>query len=418
MALENVHQYYKSAYYKHESMEKDTLYRLKNNEQYSWRRLLYGIAKAYRALVNCGEEPSAKKPTALILDDTTDARVGFKMEKISYVFDHVLRKSVYGYKILALTFFDGTTSQPLDFTIHSEKELEPKKKRRQYKKKVDPKTPGGKRRKETGTSKGLQAVNMLKRAIKHGFTADYVLCDSWFTSESLMKAVRSVAKGTMHLIAGISNGNRQYGYDGGLFTAKEIISLLKREGGERRNRKWNTRYFEAVVQYKSVGEVKLFMSRFPGQKSWRVFVTTDTSLSYTKMIETYSIRWTIEVMFRECKQHLLLGKSASQDFDAQIASVTITFILYTFLVYMKRKQDYTTLGEVFLLTQQDVCEKNLAERLFELFESLLDLAISTIIDNGVASIAQFKTSVEYQYVRTVFKSSFLFDQMDSLDKAS
>ena len=172
---------------------------------------------------------------------------------------------------------------------------------------------------------------------------------------------------------------------------------------------------EAIVGYKGAGTIKLFISRFPGQKKWRVFVSTDTSISYVKMVEIYSIRWTIEVMFRECKQHLLLGKCQSQDFDAQIASITITFILYTFLSYMKRKQDYSTFGDVFLSIQNDVCKKNLAERLFELFESLLELAITTIAENGVMDITMFKQSDEYLLIKDIFSSSFLFGQLASVD---
>jgi len=418
MALENINQFYKSAYAKEESMKKDTIHRLKNNENYSWRNLLYKVAKTYRDLtepVETNDEP--KKPTALIIDDTTDQRAGYKMENISYIFDHVIRKTVFGFKILVLIYFDGFISQPLDFTVHTEKKLTGKKKRNQYKKDVNPRSNGGKRRKEAGTTKVKQAIAMIKRAVKHGFIAQYVLCDSWFTSEELIKSIRSVAKGAMHLIAGVPNGNRKYGYEGGLFNAKEIIALIKKEGKVHRCRKWNTRYMEVIVDYKDAGTVKLFMSRFPGQKEWRVFVTTDLSLSYVKMIEIYTIRWTIEVLFRECKQHLLLGKCQSQDFDAQIASITITFILYTFLAYIKRKQDYTTLGGLFLLLQQDVCEKNLAERLFELFESLLELAITNIAQNGHMDITAFKSSTEYQYIKEVFSSSFLFWQMDSVNKA-
>ena len=269
-------------------MKKDVIYRLKNSEHYSWRSLLYRIAKAFRSLV---EAPEPKKVTALILDDTTDQRVGYKMENISYVFDHVIRKSVYGFKILALTFFDGMTNIPLDFTIHKEKELPAKKRRKQFSKKVDPKTAGGKRRKEAKSAKSVQAIALLKRAVKNGFIADYVLCDSWFTSESFIAAVRSSAKGAMHLIAGVPNGNRKYDWGGDLFNVNEIIAILKKQGKEHRCRKWNTRYVEAVVNYKGVGTVKLFMSRFPRQRKWRVFVTTNTALSYVQMLEIYGIRW-------------------------------------------------------------------------------------------------------------------------------
>jgi hypothetical protein len=414
MALKNIHSLYKSAYAKEEQMQKDTMYRLKNNEHNPWRSLLYNVAKAYKSMFK-NEVSDANKITALIIDDTTDKRVGYKMENISYVFDHVLNKVVYGFKILTLSFFDGTTNQPLDFTVHTEKKLEAKKRSKQYHKDVDPKSHGGKRRKESETTKGEQALAMIKRAVKNGFAARYVLCDSWFTNEGLIKEIRKIAGGAMHLIAGVPNGNRKYGCAGGLFSAKEIIALLKTKGKEHRCRKWNTRYFEAIVDYKEAGTVKLFMSRYPGQKNWRIFLSTDTTLTYAKMLEIYGIRWTIEVMFRECKQHLLLGKCQSQDFDAQIAGITITFILYTFLTYIKRREDYTTLGGILEYLQQDVCKKNLAERLFELFESLLQLAISIISENGALDITQFRSSKEYMYIKGIFASSFLFEQLDSID---
>ena len=126
----------------------------------------------------------------------------------------------------------------------------------------------------------------------------------------------------------------------------------------------------------------------------------------------------MEVIFRECKQYLRFGKCQSRDFDAQIASYTITFILYTMLAYLKRVESYETLGEIFRLTQQDVREKNLAERLWALFEEMLAFVIKTIADNGPMDVAQFTQSEEYTFVREIFESSFLFKQMESVNNAA
>ena len=44
--------------------------------------------------------------SAFIIDDTTDARVGRHLENVSYVFDHVIRKTRLGFKDLVLGYFD------------------------------------------------------------------------------------------------------------------------------------------------------------------------------------------------------------------------------------------------------------------------------------------------------------------------
>jgi len=417
MALKNVHQLYKSAYAEKVAMQKDVLYRMKNNERHPWRSLLYTVAKRFKELVGKAllEENTV---TALILDDTIDQRVGYKIENVSHVFDHVLRKTVYGFKVLVLTYFDGINTIPLDFTIHAEKKLARTKAKTQFKKVVDPRSSGGKRRKEVKASKISQAIAMIKRAAKHGFRANYVLCDAWFSSKEFIQTIRGIAGGAMHVIAGVRNDKRKYTYQGQLFNANAIIAKLKMEGSVHRCRKFNIRYLEAVVDYPDIGTVKLFICRYPHQRKWRVFVSTDASLSFMEMMRVYGTRWTIEVMFRETKQYLQLGRCQSRDFDAQIAHTTMTLILYTLLAYLKRVGSYETLGELFRSIQQDICEKTLAERLWELFEELLCAMIEVISTNGAMDIKALQKSEEYHYVREIFASSFLFEQMNTVNKSA
>ena len=69
-------------------------------------------------------------------------------------------------------------------------------------------------------------------------------------------------------------------------------------------------------------------------------------------------------MFRELKQHLQLGKCQFKDFDVQIASVTISMILYILLSYFRRMNAYETIGRLFVLIKDDLCEKNIAQGLY------------------------------------------------------
>ena len=194
--------------------------------------------------------------------------------------------------------------------------------------------------------------------------------------------------------------------------------MLKSEGNEKRCRKRNIRYFELLVDYEGIGKVKLYFCRFPYQKKWRLFLSTDITLSLLSMLEIYSISWTIEVFFKETKQHLKLGSCQSRDFDAQIAHITTCYLLYTLLAYLRRVNAYDSLDGLFIEIKDDLIEKNVAERLWDLFNELLQVVIISIAETGLVDILEFAKSDEYQYLKDLFEDSFLNNQLKALEKAS
>ncbi|MCL4318785.1 MAG: transposase, partial [Firmicutes bacterium] len=58
----------------------------------------------------------------------------------------------------------------------------------------------------------------------------------------------------------------------------------------------------------------------------------------------------------------------------------------------------------------ELVEKNLAERLWALFEELLDAVVHAIADSGAVDLPQFKRSPEYATLKTLFEESFLGHQ--------
>jgi hypothetical protein len=420
MLLKTVNAFYKSQYEGITQMQKDVIYRLKNNEKMPWRRLLYGVCKKFQQLVNSKGEIDSK--SAFILDDTPDIRTGRRIENISFVHDHVGGKgkkgSKLGFKKLVLGYHDGKNILPLDFSIHSEKKLKGKNRKEQYKKKCVKNSNGDKRRKECTQQKNTNGLTMIKRAVKNGFMAKYVLVDSWFSSIDFIDTIRNIKCGAIHVVCALKRDKRNYEYKGEEVNFKELVATLKKEKKESRCRRWNTRYFEVVVKYQKLGMVKLYISRFPYQKNWRIFLSTDTNLNFIDMMEIYSARWAIEVLFKEMKQHLGLCNCQSRDFDAQIASVTISCILYTFLAYYRRINDYETLGTLFEFIKDDMCKKTVAQKIWELFDELLTVVIKAISESGVVDILSFKNSPEYEYLKGVFEESFLVNQILEVSIAS
>ena len=413
MLLKTVNAFYKSRYEGITQMQKDVIYRLKNNEKMPWRRLLYGVCKKFEQLVNPKGEIDPR--SAFILDDTPDIRTGRRIENISIVHDHVSGKGKTGFKLgykkLFLGYHDGKNLLPVDFSIHSEKKLKGKHGKEQYKKECIKNSNGYKRRQECTEQKNTNGLAMIKRAVKNGIMAKYVLVDSWFSSEDFIKTVRKIKDGAIHIVCAVKRDKRNYEYKGEKVNFKQLVAKLKKEKKESRCRRWNTRYFEVLVNYGDIGLVKLYISRFPYQKDWRIFLSTDTNLSFVEMLETYSLRWTIEVFFKEAKQHLGLCNCQSRDFDAQIASVTISCILYVFLAYYRRINDYETLGTLFEFVKDDICTKTVAQKIWELFDELLSVVITAIAESGVVDILSFKNSPEYQYLKGIFEESFLANQI-------
>jgi hypothetical protein len=140
------------------------------------------------------------------------------------------------------------------------------------------------------------------------------------------------------------------------------------------------------VRYKDI-PMQLFFSKYSRKKDWVLLVTTDMSINYIKAVEIYQIRWSIEVFFKESKQFLQLGKSQSNDFDAQIADTTISIIVYLLLNLHKRFSDYETLGEIFREENQQLRELTLWEKLWGLFLEIIEL-LAELFDTDIEDLLQ------------------------------
>jgi hypothetical protein len=357
-----------------EKIDDNTFYRLMNTPWMDWRKLLMGFAKQFRAQASTKGD-NATGVTCFVLDDTDIEKTGKTIEFISRVFNHVSRLYPLGFKLLLLAYWDGKSLVATDFSLHREKGqkgtfgLSKKEREAQFSKKRDHTSPGYKRVAELDIKKGEVAVSMLKRAVKNGFMATYVLMDSWFVNDSTIKSIRVIKKGAMHVIGMCKLDKRKYLVDKNELNANQLIIKYGRKKSQY-SRKYKSTYIPLVADYKGT-KVRLFFIRYNNAKNWTLLLTTDLTLSFVQAIELYQIRWTIEVLFKECKQYLRLGGSQNTDFDGQIADAAITLITHTILTLQKRFGAYETMGELFRDTQRHLLELTLWERLIKVFLKLL-----------------------------------------------
>lgn len=92
-----------------------------------------------------------------------------------------------------------------------------------------------------------------------------------------------------------------------------------------------------------------------------------------RSFETYQIRWSIEVLAKESKQYLGLGRYQGRDFDGQIADCTLCHMTYIALALDKRLNDYETMGALFEEQRADLMALTLWQRLLTIIKRLLDV---------------------------------------------
>ena len=250
--------------------------------------------------------------------------------------------------------------------------LTTKERKAQHKNAVESGSSGQKRRKEADSSKIEQTLKMLSRAVKQGIIPDYFMADSWFFCFELLDKLSKIKKGVIKLIAMAKLNNQKFSlskYKNEL-SAKQILSLNQRNASY--SKKYKSKYIKIRASYKGI-KVNLFYIKMGKSKTWRLLVTTDLALNFNQLIELYQIRWSIEVFFKDAKQHLKLGSSESNNFDGQIADITISMLQYIMLIYFKRLNYQQSFGQIFKNISKELVAIDLLTEFLEILAQLVEI---------------------------------------------
>ena len=133
-------------------------------------------------------------------------------------------------------------------------------------------------------------------------------------------------------------------------------------------------FFWTLLNVK-IGEepVRIFIIKYGRSINWKVLLTTDTSMNFVKAFELYERRWGIEVIFKECRGYLGLGKCQGRSYNAQIADTTLCFMMYQMLSLAKRFSEYETMGSLFRSERDQLQMLTLWSRTLEEVRHLLEV---------------------------------------------
>ncbi len=253
----------------------------------------------------------------LILDDTDHEKTGRTIEKIGRIHSHLAHKAVLGFKCLCMTVTDGVSQMLLDFSIVGEKGkkgtygMSAKELDRPHTTKHNSKV-FEVREKEYDMSKVELSKEMIKRAISHGIKFSYVLADSWFTNKEIVRFIhrRRFKCHWLGMIKVGENGKTKYQTKHGQLTTPALVKLGKKLKLQKYSRKLKCNYMMFDATFGEV-PVRIFLVRRTQHGKWNGLLTTDTDLEFIKAWEIYSRRWSLEVVFKDCKTNLGFGNCQS-----------------------------------------------------------------------------------------------------------
>lgn len=340
---------------------KDAVYRFLNQSTFSWRRFLTS-ADTTRKVTTL---TTHNRPKVLILDDSSYDRNRSKaVELLARCFDHASQKMRYykGFRMLTLGWSDGATFIPLDFSLLSSQ----KSQINGISTKIDKRSSGYKRRLEALQKAPEQIPDMIDRAMNAGIDASYVLMDTWFTHQPLIKDIKDQGLDVIGMVKAL---NQRYLVGDELVNLKDLYRLAAPVTGKKSLlRSIHTTQGNGVP-------VKVVFVRNRNKKSdWLAILSTDCTLSDQEIIRIYGMRWDIEVFFKTTKSLLKLQKEfQGRSYDSLISHTTIVFARYIVLSWQNRcSNDHRTLGGMFYELCDEISDLDWAIALQQLIELLED----------------------------------------------
>lgn len=371
---------------------KDVIYRFLNESHYNWRRfyqfLSIKIVGRFEKLTSSG------RIRVFIVDDSVMGRErSKKVELLARIFDHVSGRFIRGYNLLTLGWSDGYSFAPIDFTLMSSAKA--KNRLCEMREDLDKRSIGYKRRMEAMTKKPDAVVQMLERALKAGFTADYVLMDSWFTHAPLLQKLMDK---NLHVIGMVKELKQRYLFEGKSLSLCELYAKLPKSS--------KAEILGSVrVQTPSGLSLKIvFVQNRNNRREWLAILTTDLGLDNAEIVRIYGMRWSIETFFKMAKSHLKLGTEfQGRSFDMMISHTTIVFSRYLILEWERRENnDERSLGGLFYLFADEVTDLDLKTALRQLMAFVLNLLPNN--PDNYESLCQLQNWISDlpSYIRTSF----------------
>jgi len=360
-----------------ESFKKDTYYRLLQNSSYNWRKLLSLSTLKILKLLHKVQDASSVK--VFIVDDTVEGKTGKYIEgSRDGLWSNKEKRTIRGINVVSLNYSDGYSSFMLDFAVsmgnYARVKLE------EFSQELNSKTTAYKRRVEIMDGKSQIAIDMVKRAVKSGIYADYLLVDSWYSKPVFIKEMNNLG---LKVISRIANNNKIWNFAGREKTLNALYEKSKKSTKEKAGKygkKIHFTYFSVIVEHKNAGKIKIVFLKT--SENLIPIASTDLEINDEEIIEIYKRRWDIEQGYKELREHFGFGKEENRIYEALIARMTLSFFAYNIVSYINRiSHEPKTIGGLFKDLECELYTLSIAMQAFiEIMEKIAK--IETIVNRN------------------------------------
>lgn len=375
--------------HKDQAVSKNTYYHFLNETSYNWKKFLLLLAAKVTTAFDHLTRPERVK--TFVLDDSVVTRNrSKKVELLAKIYDHAGHRFKHGFPMLTLGWTDGYSFISVVFNM-----LSSSNKANKYQEiaaNIGQRTNSYKFRKDSMLSKPAATIKLINDALNAGLAADYVIMDTWFTTEPM---VQSVLKLGLDVIGMVKQLKQRYCFNGKEYSLPELQKFVRYNGT-------SNIFGSLYVTTKNGISVKIVFVRNRNKKRECLYIlSTDTMLSDPETVRIYGNRWSIECFFKTSKSLLKLGSEFQcRSYSAMVSHTTIVFVCYILLEWIRRNENdersYGGLFFVFCDDIQDMDLTNALQSLMALFVNITQTFSATITDmiknqvcNWIASQARF-----------------------------
>ena len=343
---------------------KDAVYDFLNSPTYNWRRFTTLLSSRIYCIIKSLLDDSSEE--VLIFDDSTyDRSRSKKVELLSRVYDHATHKYLKGFRLLTLGWSDGNSFLGIDFALLSS--ANKKNRYNEINPNIDKRTCGYQRRKEAITKSTMHLEPMVKKALKIGIRAKYLVMDSWFSMPSVISSLRQ----HIHIICMLKDHPKWfYEYNGKKLRLSDLYGKLKKKRGKAKVKA------SVLVRLPDGNKARVIFVPCDKKRGWLALLSTNITIADDEIIRLYGKRWDIEVFFKMCKQHLKLVKEIQiRNYDGLIGHTSLVMARYNILSLFQRKSvDQRSFGDLFR-----ACNEELANITFlDALTRIMQLAMATL----------------------------------------